>query len=181
MSAVAQPPARKRYTLAKAREWSAQIVSQLSPYCHRIEVAGSIRRGDESIGDLNLVCLPKDRAGVRARVCQSKPEVIVETAAALVVRLGNGFILDLSFCEASRRTSSLTAFHGSNFGSQLLFLTGSHRHNAFLHRRAQNLGMRWNPAFGIYLNGRLLAADSEDDIFEALGLECVAPEERSNF
>lgn len=170
---------RKRYTLAKAQDWAAQITQQIAPFCHRIEVAGSIRRGEETIGDINLIVLPKDRAGLRARVLHSKPEVIVDNEAALVVKLANGVCVDLWFAEASYRTSTLSSPNGSNFGALLLFRTGSREHNAWLQRRASSQGMRWNTQWGIYSEGRLVAADSESEIFEALQLPYADPHDRA--
>ena len=187
MNALAQAPVspakeavqRKRYPLARGQEWAAQIIQQLSPFCRRIEVAGSIRRAEETVGDINMVCLPKDRAGLRVRVLHSRPEVILDTETTLVVRLANGVCVDLWFAEASYRTSTPASFNGSNFGSLLLFRTGSREHNAWLLRRATAQGMRWNTQWGGYGEGRLMAADSEAEIFETLRLPYLEPQDRS--
>lgn len=46
-------------SLRRARAVAAEMVEALRPYCHRVEVAGSIRRGREWIGDIEIVAIPK--------------------------------------------------------------------------------------------------------------------------
>jgi DNA polymerase/3'-5' exonuclease PolX len=48
-----------RVTLELAQEIAAEIVGLLSPFCSRIEVAGSIRRRKAEVGDIEIVCVPK--------------------------------------------------------------------------------------------------------------------------
>lgn len=54
MSTVAE-----RIPLAEAEQLAAEVVELLAPHCERIEVAGSIRRKRPTIGDLEIVCVPK--------------------------------------------------------------------------------------------------------------------------
>lgn len=46
-------------SLRTARAVAAEMVEALRPYCHRVEVAGSIRRGRDWIGDIEIVAIPK--------------------------------------------------------------------------------------------------------------------------
>jgi len=48
-----------RIPLAEARGLAAEVVDLLAPFCERIEIAGSIRRGRATIGDLEIVALPR--------------------------------------------------------------------------------------------------------------------------
>lgn len=48
-----------RIPLKQARTLAKKIVCQLSPYCQRIRVAGSLRRHKGTIGDIELVVIPK--------------------------------------------------------------------------------------------------------------------------
>ena len=161
-----------------ARQWAQQIIQQMRPLSHRIEVAGSVRRRENTAGDLNFVCLPKDRAAFRARVLETKPSVLADNRDVLAVRLKNGVIIDFWFSEAVRQSTRLCV-GGTNFGSLLLFRTGSVRHSQWLQQRAVRLGMRWNPAFGLYRERQLIAADTEDEIYQALGVQFVEPEARA--
>ena len=49
----------ERWPLAKAEHWAGLIVDQLRPFCHRIEIAGSIRRRRPDVGDVEIVLVPK--------------------------------------------------------------------------------------------------------------------------
>lgn len=51
----------KRIPLHQAQQIATGIVEQLQPYCHRIEIAGSIRRECATIGDIEIVCIPKNQ------------------------------------------------------------------------------------------------------------------------
>ena len=46
-------------TLAEAQEVADALIAELSRYCERIEIAGSLRRGKAEVGDLELVAVPK--------------------------------------------------------------------------------------------------------------------------
>jgi DNA polymerase/3'-5' exonuclease PolX len=47
-----------RIPLAKALDIGANVVAILVPHCHKIDIAGSVRRQSPTIGDLEIVCLP---------------------------------------------------------------------------------------------------------------------------
>lgn len=48
-----------RIPLARAAEIADRVLCQLTPHCHLISIAGSIRRGRPTIGDIEIVCVPK--------------------------------------------------------------------------------------------------------------------------
>lgn len=58
MSAVTND---QRMPYAQALAIAEQVVADISPYCQRIEIAGSLRRKRETIGDIEIVCVPKIR------------------------------------------------------------------------------------------------------------------------
>jgi DNA polymerase/3'-5' exonuclease PolX len=45
--------------LPDAERIAAAIVADLAPYCDRIQVAGSVRRRKEFVGDIELVAIPR--------------------------------------------------------------------------------------------------------------------------
>lgn len=49
----------KRFPLVVAEFAANALLHALEPHCQRIEIAGSIRRKNESIGDIELVCIPR--------------------------------------------------------------------------------------------------------------------------
>ena len=50
----------KRILLAEAEELANQLVKVLKPVCQRIEIAGSIRRRKSDVGDIEIVCIPRE-------------------------------------------------------------------------------------------------------------------------
>lgn len=46
-------------SLRQARATAFEMVEALRPYCHRVEVAGSVRRGRDWINDIEIVAIPK--------------------------------------------------------------------------------------------------------------------------
>lgn len=50
---------KKKYSLFEATSIAQKYFDLLSPYCYRIEIAGSIRRQKKLISDIEIVCIPK--------------------------------------------------------------------------------------------------------------------------
>lgn len=167
----------KQLTLQQADKLAAKIVAELAPLCERIEVAGSIRRRRPMVNDIDLVALPL--AGqvnaLRERVLRNTTPV-TDGPQTIIARLSNEVQLDLWI--AQRPKKELFDETPTNFGSLFLSRTGSKEHNIWLCTRAQNQGKRWNPHFGVYEQGRLLASATEEEIFAALELKFIPPEKR---
>lgn len=54
MGAMAQ-----RMALGDAEQIAAEILTEISPLCERIEIAGSVRRRANDVGDIEIVCVPQ--------------------------------------------------------------------------------------------------------------------------
>ena len=50
-----------RFPLAQGQAVAEQVVLELSPFCERIQIAGSIRRKCPSVGDIELLIEPRTR------------------------------------------------------------------------------------------------------------------------
>ena len=163
--------------LERAMEIGAKIADELSPFCSRLQIAGSIRRQRPEVGDIDIVCLPSDSTGLRARVLKTHPRILADGKSNLEVELKGGLRLDVWMASPGQRT--LFGEGGTNWGSLLLCRTGSISHNIHLVATAKRLGLRWNPYWGVYDGmGRCIACESEEEIFTALKLEFVKPEDR---
>lgn len=164
-------------TLSRAMEIGAKIADELSPFCSRLQIAGSIRRQRLEIGDIDIVCLPSDSAGLRARVLKTHPRILANGQHNLQVELKGGVRLDVWMAQLGQRT--LFGEGGTNWGSLLLCRTGSISHNIHLVETARLLGLRWNPYWGVYDGmGRCIACETEEEIFAALKLDFIKPEDR---
>ena len=164
-----------RILLGTAIDLAATLVDRLqrSGLFVRIDVAGSLRRGRETIGDLDLLALttrPEDAApAAEAFVSLAEVDEILahgETKAS--VRLAGGVQVDLRIVpEAS-------------FGAALQYFTGSQAHNIALRKRAVSRGWKLSE-YGLFdEEKRVLAGAEEADVYDALGLQFVPPELRED-
>ena len=163
--------------LERAMQIAARIAEELTPFCHTLQIAGSIRRQRPEVGDIDIVCLPSDSHGLRARVLKTHPRVIADGKHNLEVTLSGGLRLDVWMAQPGQRT--LFGEGGTNWGSLLLCRTGSIGHNIHLVEHAKRLGLRWNPYWGVYDGmSRCIACETEEDIFKVLKLDFIKPGDR---
>lgn len=168
-----------RLPLARARKIAEHVAAALQPFCNRIEIAGSIRRGRPDCGDIDLVIEARDREGLIDRVKQSCT-FKTEGAQNCIAVMRDGVQLDFFFARGA--TKDLFSTSPSNWGTILLCRTGSPAHNIYLVERAKARGLIWNPYRGVVrggsLTGDVIASETEEEIFKALELEFVRPEDR---
>ncbi|MDX2115057.1 MAG: DNA polymerase/3'-5' exonuclease PolX [Planctomycetota bacterium] len=151
------------------------------PGVARAHFAGSLRRGRDTIGDLDILVATSDPAAARAAFT-SMPEVTKVLAAGEAkcsVRLQAG---------DHAVQADLRIVPEESWGAALLYFTGSKEHNVRVRERAQKKNLTLNE-YGLYPedNDPLpphqrsitpIASASEEDIFKALGLPPVPPELR---
>ncbi|MCB1237270.1 MAG: DNA polymerase/3'-5' exonuclease PolX [Verrucomicrobiae bacterium] len=144
------------------------------PDCLRAEVAGSFRRGKETVHDLDfLVATREPRALMDHFVSQPwVAGVIAHGSTKSSVHLGNGLQCDLR------------AVSNAEWPCALLYFTGSKEHNVVLRGRANDRGYTLNeyrlaPREG---GGAEAPPDFADEaaLYRFLGLDYVAPELREN-
>lgn len=164
--------------LAKARQIAENIVAAVRPFCVKIEIVGSIRRERPEVNDIDLVVLPSDVRGFKAK-CLSVKGASLGTDGDLnfIWTLPSGFQIDVFFARPVDTT--LFGIIPSNWGSLLVCRTGSKEHNIKLAQRALDISLKWNPYYGVMDNsGKLRSADTEESIFAALNLPFVPPPQR---
>jgi DNA polymerase/3'-5' exonuclease PolX len=181
--------------LAPAQALAQKILAQLAPHCHKIEIAGSIRRQRPEVNDIDLVILPKpgELKAIKARclknchpVTDGDQNFIVRFPATAAGQLAN-FQIDIFIARSAER--DLVATEPGNWGSLLLCRTGSKEHNIWLVQRAESLGLRWHPYRGVYgppcwpevresARAICLASETEEDIYHLLQLDFIPPEHR---
>jgi len=152
--------------LQRAEKIASEVIKRLSPYCQRIEVAGSIRRRKEWVNDVDLVLIPLDLWNLHHEI-MGLGQVRMSGNKIMRVMVGNTQI-DLYF--ATEET----------WATLLLIRTGSKENNIRLASLAKKRG--WHLAAsgdGLFdETGERIAGDTEESIFEALGLPFQRPEER---
>ncbi len=138
----------------------------------KITSAGSLRRGKETIGDVDLIA-----TGPRA--IDALDRFVEHPAVAEVLAHG-----DTKASAAVGREGlqvDVRALDADSYGAALQYFTGSKEHNVALRDRAVRMGLRLNE-YGLYRNddGAKIAGRDEAGIYEALGLPWIPPELREN-
>ena len=167
-----------RFRIDKA-QYHADIISNLIrqfPGIDEITPAGSLRRGRETVGDLDLL--------VTGPACE--PDVVsaaVEYVAALplidkLIAKGQNKV---SFTLRNNFQVDVRLLPRSGYGAALQYFTGSKMHNVALRQRAIKRGLTLNEYALLRVeDNTIIAAASEADIYNALELDYVAPELREN-
>lgn len=163
-----------RYRLNFGHRVAAELMDYLAegPGLEKITTAGSLRRGKETIGDLDLLVTGAgaptalERFTAHARV----HEVLGRGANKASVRFGlEGLQVDLR------------ALPHESFGAAMQYFTGSKEHNINLRTRALKLGLTLNE-YGLFkLDGNeRVAGETEEQVYEKIGLDWIPPELREN-
>lgn len=174
----------KRHLWWEANEVAQPILAGLRalPQVERAEAAGSLRRGMETIGDLDFLVAAEDFAPVVEWFVGQRnvQEVTAQGETKASVRFAGGLQADLRIVPTDQFVFALHHF------------TGSKDHNVAMRQRALARGLslsEWGlvPAEGegtakAKAENRELRtpADSEADLFKALGLKFIPPELREN-
>ncbi|MGY8686547.1 MAG: PHP domain-containing protein, partial [Verrucomicrobiales bacterium] len=144
------------------------------PEADQVSVAGSVRRGKETVHDLDFIVATKDPETVmKFFVSQEAVQnVIVQGATKSSVHLENGVQCDLR------------AVSAEEFPFALNYFTGSKEHNVAIRGRARDQGYTLNEYRLAPIEGRepktLEPIHTEADLYGALGLDYVEPSLREN-
>lgn len=137
----------------------------------QVQVAGSIHRMKETIGDIDVLVVTKHPKAVVDYFTGLKnvAKVVAKGPARSTVRLSEGIECDLRVIK--RRS----------FGSALMYFTGSKTHNIALRRIAINKGWKLNE-YGLFSRkgNKHLAGATEKGIYKKLGMQYIEPEMREN-
>ncbi len=168
-----------RFRLDQADTAAKEITAFLEkvPGVASITPAGSLRRGRESIGDLDLLVTEKPKLG------KSQRSAILKKTAQFpgvtdVIALGENKV---SFRLHTGMQVDVRLLPPESFGAALLYFTGSKSHNVSLRQRALKMGYTLNEYELAKLEGeRRVAGKSEEEIYGKLGLDYIEPELREN-
>jgi DNA polymerase (family X) len=176
---LAQHAGRFLYPVAEEEASHIYAVLKELPEIVRLQVAGSLRRRRETIGDIDMVVSVADSASESARrkimdVFTSQPSVQAitgkgETKSSVV--LSSGINMDLR------------VVNDSQFPYTLHHFTGSKEHHIPLRRRALSMNMTIND-YGLFKGKEphleLVPCKDETDIYGALGMAYIEPELRED-
>jgi DNA polymerase (family 10) len=139
------------------------------PGITRVEIAGSLRRGRDTVGDLDLLLsgdASVDLGGALERFDAIRSiEQRGRTRASGTLR--GGVRVDLRLVPQQ------------SFGAALYYFTGSKAHNLRVRRMAQAAGLKINE-YGVYRGRQRIAGETEASLFAAMGLDPIPPELRED-
>jgi DNA polymerase (family 10) len=161
-----------RHLLPETSDAAAALIAYLREHAPgaELEAVGSLRRGCESCGDIDILASGAD-ASLMDRFVEYRlvERVLAQGDTKSSVRLRGGFQADLRIVPVESR------------GAALQYFTGSKAHNIALRDRAITLGLKLNE-YGLFTvaDDVRIAGTTEEDIYEALGLAWVTPELRED-
>jgi DNA polymerase (family 10) len=167
-----------RFRIDKAQQHADTISNLIRefPGIDEITPAGSLRRGRETVGDLDLL--------VTGPACE--PDVVgaaVEYVAALplIDKLLAKGQNKVSFTLRNNFQVDVRLLPRSGYGAALQYFSGSKMHNVALRQRAIKRGLTLNEYALLRVeDNAIVAAASEADIYNALDLDYIPPELREN-
>ena len=167
-----------RHLLSEALPRAQTLLEALRshPDVIRCSSAGSMRRHREVIGDIDLLASSK-QAGEVIEFFTSQPGIVKvlakgETKASVLLEGGI--------------QSDLRVVSDAEYSSALMYFTGSKEHNIVMRQRAIDHGLRLNE-YGLFRSTEetrdpklLVKCQTEEEIFEQLGLHYIPPEMRED-
>jgi len=163
-----------RYLLSYAEDMARELTAYLAetPGIEQITPAGSLRRGRETVGDLDLLVTGPAAAEVLERFVHFPrvEEVLARGENKASAKVGReGLQVDLR------------ALPRESFGAALQYFTGSKDHNVALRTRAVKMGFKLSE-YGLYRSAdeTRVAGQTEAEVYETLGLRLIPPELREN-
>ncbi len=168
-----------RFLIDAAETEASKLTEYLNkfPGFDKITPAGSLRRGRETVGDLDILvtgsaCVtPEDRAKAVAYVAQYPPlmDVIASGDNKISFRLRSDLQVDVRLLPPD------------SFGAAVQYFTGSKAHNVSLRQRALKMGYTLNEySLATLDNGQPVAGKTEEEIYAKLRLDYIPPEMREN-
>ena len=164
-------PQEKRWLRSIAQQFAEPLAAHLRavPGVDRVTIAGSYRRGRETVGDLDILVSATDAAPVTQAL--HRYDEIVSWAAEgpkrVTVSLRSGLQVDLRISEPEC------------FGAALHYFTGSKAHNIHIRRMAQERGLKINE-YGVFRGRRRIAGRTEESVFDAVDLPSIPVEMRED-
>jgi DNA polymerase (family 10) len=134
-----------------------------------ISAAGSYRRRKETVKDLDILVTHKSKSKIMDHFTKYEDvkKVVVKGNTKSTVKLRSNFNVDLR------------SVAKSNYGSALLYFTGSKAHNIAIRKIAVAKKYKLNE-YGLFKGKKRVAGKTEAEVYQKLGLKYIAPELREN-
>ncbi len=161
-----------RVPIARAMETARRVSEHMRAACPEIAelvACGSLRRFEETIGDLDFVCVTNDQKAAMDALANmdTVAQILVHGEKKTSVLLDSGMQVDLRVCDPDK------------LGAMLQYFTGNLHHNVLLREIAASLGLSLNE-YGLTRadTGEIETFADEPALYARLGLRYIPPELR---
>jgi len=144
---------------------SKRLVKEISPFCSRVEIVGSIRRNTEDIKDIDIILIPRNFSLVRDFI---------------INKYGTPYRDGKKIISFKTKLCKIDFYFATedNWGAMLLTFTGDDKYNIGLRRLARDkFGFKLNQ-YGLFKGKECIASKTEEEIYKALGKQWKIPELR---
>lgn len=135
----------------------------------KVIIVGSVRRRKETVRNVDIVVISNNPSDVIESFIELAEieQVLVsgESRVSVILKMG--------------LSCNLRIFEKNEEGSALIYTTGSKAHNLRLQQIAKEKDMILTE-YGLFLNEKKIAGETEEDIYEKLGLEYIPAEIRED-
>jgi len=160
-----------RWKLAVAESYVEPLLAWLrgASQVEAAVVAGSYRRHQETVGDIDILVTAAQGASVVKRFTEYEEvkQIAAHGKTRATVALKSGLQVDLRVVPAE------------SYGSALHYFTGSKAHSIAIRRLAQRRGLKINE-YGGFRKNRRIAGKTEAEVYRTVSLPYIAPELREN-
>ena len=135
----------------------------------KINIAGSLRRMKETVGDVDFLIISKN------------PVKVMDffTSFPGVVKVWNKGNTKSSIRTKQEFDMDIRVVPVKHYGSALQYFTGSKEHNIAVRKVAINKKLKLSE-YGLFKGSKIIAGSDEKEIYKALGMEWIPPELREN-
>ncbi len=164
----------KRMFLNEAAELAESVIHRLKndPNISNITAAGSLRRGKETVGDIDILTTGKNPKEI-VKNFTSHPSVRQILAA------GTTKASVLFETRTGLRQVDLRIIDASSYGAALQYFTGSKGHNIALRSLAQKKGLKISE-YGVFRGKKRVAGKTEKAVYTCVNLPYIEPELRED-
>ncbi|MFP4419386.1 MAG: helix-hairpin-helix domain-containing protein, partial [Desulfococcaceae bacterium] len=161
----------RRFLRPKAEEVGEPLLDYLRNLSgvRTADIAGSYRRGKETVGDLDVLIIRDEGAEVMKSFVeyQDVERIVSQGDTRSTVVLRGGMHVDLRVVAPE------------SYGAALHYFTGSKAHNVSLRRRANGKGLKINE-YGVFRDDERVAGETESEVYATVDLPFIPPELRED-
>src|SRR5712664_1776812 len=170
-----------RFHINTAEDAAAAVIAHIKKAGKAVESvtpAGSLRRGKETVGDLDLLVTLADGHTSQKHVDALAKHILEFAGIDQTLAHGENKV---SFTLENGLQVDVRLLEKENFGAALLYFTGSKEHNVALRGRANDMGLTLNEyALATLKAEKRVAGRTEEEIYSKLKLDYIPPELREN-